>query len=404
MAVALEGFIRDFAIADIIQFLKQQNKTGILTIDSKGRVTRIFFNEGKIAWATTPETQDPQWVARFLVETDRISSSKIDPILAKSSDLPSIENELLNTGDLSEEELREIFDIQTKEAIFALFRRQEGKYSFEVSSVSNRPSHSSSIEVDFLLLEGMRQLDEWPFIEKKLPSRNAVLEKTPELVDKVKTGSGEDDAIDSMLDAPKSTESIQAQDGKILTPEEMVVYQFIDGVRTLNQLIKVTAMGAFNTCRSVVSLMEQGVILSKGEKKDSISVPEVIKPKVQESKAVQVLKSPRLWSNLFVVAMMLGWIFTYIINVTTEVASWVQFSKVYKNVVEPIKMTQIKEGMITYYLKTGEVPEDTLELMKETGSLRATIDDFRKEGLFIRKVEGGLEIGFAPTRYQVNKR
>jgi len=386
MAVALEGFIRDFAIADIIQFIRQQNKTGILTIISRGLETRIFFDEGKIAWATTPETQDPQWVARFMVETNRISSSKIGAILAKTFDLLSIESELIGTGDLSEEELREIFDIQTKEAIFGLFRLQEGKYSFEASSISSRPSHSSSIPVDFFLLEGMRQVDEWPLIEKKIPSRNTILEKAPELVDKVKAGTDEDDSVEAIFEERKSPQSTQPQDGKIISPGEMIVYQFIDGIRTLDQLINITAMGAFNTCQSVVSLMEQGLILSKGEKEESISVPEVIKPKLKQSKALQILKSRWLWSNLFVVSMMIGWIITYIPNVGTEVDSWHRFSKIYKNVVEPIKITQIKEGVITYYLKIGEAPEDASELLREISGLKGTIDELREKGLLIRKV------------------
>ena len=402
MAVALEGFIRDFAIADVIQFLRQQNKTGILTIDAQGKATKIFFDEGKIAWATTPETQDPQWVGRFLMETDRISSSKIDPILANTSDLPSIEKELLNTGDLTEEELREIFDIQTKEAIFELFLRQEGKYSFEVVSVSNRPSHASLLEVDFLLLEGMRQLDEWPLIKKKLPRGNCVLEKTPELIDKVKAKTEGDDAFESITDGTPSEESRPPQDGKFISLEEMVVYQFIDGVRTLNQLVKVTAMGSFNTCQSVVSLMEQGLIISKGEKKEVISVPQIIAPKVKRSKILQVMKSTWLWSNLCVVGMMLGWIITYFPNVSSEVESWIEFSSLYQQEFEPVKITQIKEGVLTYFLKTGTAPANTRDLLKETPGLKHTIKGLREKGLIIRILEAGeVEIGMTPTWRQV---
>jgi hypothetical protein len=51
--VALEGTLRDFSFADILQLISLQRKTGVLTLKADEKVTTVSFIDGNIVGAST---------------------------------------------------------------------------------------------------------------------------------------------------------------------------------------------------------------------------------------------------------------------------------------------------------------------------------------------------------------
>ena len=49
--MALEGTLRDFSFADILQLISLQRKNGVLTLKHLGEVVTISFLDGRIAGA-----------------------------------------------------------------------------------------------------------------------------------------------------------------------------------------------------------------------------------------------------------------------------------------------------------------------------------------------------------------
>ena len=49
--MALEGTLRDFSFADILQLISLQRKTGVLTLKSEEAVTTVSFIDGSIVGA-----------------------------------------------------------------------------------------------------------------------------------------------------------------------------------------------------------------------------------------------------------------------------------------------------------------------------------------------------------------
>ena len=49
--MALTGTLKDFGIADILQLIGQQQKTGVLYLKSKEQEVQVFFRDGAIVRA-----------------------------------------------------------------------------------------------------------------------------------------------------------------------------------------------------------------------------------------------------------------------------------------------------------------------------------------------------------------
>ena len=59
--------------------------------------------------------------------------------------------------------------------MFKVFRWRDGHYNFNATdSVDFDRENFSPMSADFILMEGIRMVDEWPIIEKKIPSFDIV--------------------------------------------------------------------------------------------------------------------------------------------------------------------------------------------------------------------------------------
>ena len=78
--------------------------------------------------------------------------------------------------------------------MFKVFRWRDGHYSFApAESVDYDRENFVPMSADFILMEGIRMVDEWPIIEKKIPSFDIVFRAAvdPALIE-VGAGGGDD--------------------------------------------------------------------------------------------------------------------------------------------------------------------------------------------------------------------
>ena len=175
--MALEGTIQDFGLTDIIQFLRQQTKTGVLSIQSGEQRTKVYFKDGMIVSAATAETEGIDWLAQRLLRSGYVSELQLKQVLEQYPDPGRFGAGLQESGLVTQQDLKRFFEYQTKETLFTLFRLKEGTYRFELTPFDNPQHDITPLDPDFILLEGMRQLDEWPMIKNKISSENIIFEK-----------------------------------------------------------------------------------------------------------------------------------------------------------------------------------------------------------------------------------
>ena len=66
--MALEGSLRDFGLADILQLIFFQRKTGVLTIEGKMDKVRLLFIEGNITGAESKRRLEANRLGKVLVK------------------------------------------------------------------------------------------------------------------------------------------------------------------------------------------------------------------------------------------------------------------------------------------------------------------------------------------------
>jgi hypothetical protein len=68
--MALKGTLKDFGIADILQLIGQQQKTGMLHLKSKGQEVQIGFKEGNIVKAESTTRRNESLIGNMLVRAE----------------------------------------------------------------------------------------------------------------------------------------------------------------------------------------------------------------------------------------------------------------------------------------------------------------------------------------------
>src|SRR5574341_226295 len=216
--MSLEGSIKDFGLSDIFQLIYVQQKSGLMTIDHQSHKATVGFVKGIV----------------------------------------------VSEGFLSPEDLKRVLKLQTLEAVYRLFRWKEGQYSFDQQQVSYPKEYTDPISTEHILMEGVRRLDEWPYIEKKIPSLGMVFAPVPER-------QGE---IDQVAAKPAPQPSSPGNDDPFadLDPEpegrfsqaEITVYRAVNGTHPVSRLIDLVQLGEFEVCKSLANLLTAGLIVPVG--------------------------------------------------------------------------------------------------------------------------------------------
>ena len=87
--MSLEGSLKEFGLADILQLIYFQRKTGVLTLEGRMDRVRLLFYEGSIISAET----------RRKVEANRFGKLLLKKGLIKEEDLQKALEEQQSTGE-----------------------------------------------------------------------------------------------------------------------------------------------------------------------------------------------------------------------------------------------------------------------------------------------------------------
>src|SRR5512135_1411450 len=174
--MALEGTLRDFSLADIIQLISLQHKTGLLTVKSPSDTVTLGFVDGMLVSAESSAQRLDTRLGTVLVKTRRLQRA----LEIQAQTLQRLGFILLKNGYCTAQDLRDGLDIQIKRIAYGLFRWTDGDYSFEQTDHVDYDHESTTpLAVERLLMEGARMVDEWPIIEKVVRSLDLVYQRVP---------------------------------------------------------------------------------------------------------------------------------------------------------------------------------------------------------------------------------
>ena len=82
--MSLEGKLKDFGIADILQLLAQQQKSGILLVERTGESAEIYFLNGLVI--ETRSSQHSDRLGEMLIRGGYVTREQVDAALAHQGD------------------------------------------------------------------------------------------------------------------------------------------------------------------------------------------------------------------------------------------------------------------------------------------------------------------------------
>ncbi len=237
--MALEGTFKDFHVADIVQLVGLQRKTGILTLEGEEDTLSLTFQEGAVVWAQSTRIPWEQRITGPLLARGLLKSAQLQEAVTLQKEtgrkLPTI---LAERGFLQKKEWDSILAQEVEDAIYRPFRWPSGRYRFVSQPTVDPPEgrigpHSA----ESILMEGIRRVDEWPMIRERVPSTAMVF----------KVGSRAIKLI------PKNIE-----------PGEVKMLDLVDGKRTVQELVDASGLGEFEAMHSLAALVGAGAIAPTG--------------------------------------------------------------------------------------------------------------------------------------------
>lgn len=227
--MALEGSLKDFGLADILQLIYFQRKTGVLHLEGKLDKIRLLFIDGYIVGAESKRRTDANRLGKVLAKKGVFSDEELEKLLNEQQKTnQKLGHFLVRRGIAKKEEIEEILTGQIKETIIQIFNWKEGTYEFTPQAIPVDKDIPISIDTQHLLMEGLRIVDEWTLIEGKI-------------------------TLDTVF--RRRTEDVSE-----LLEEEREILYLVDGENDVSTIIDISGRDDFAVSKTLVSLVEKGII------------------------------------------------------------------------------------------------------------------------------------------------
>jgi hypothetical protein len=225
---------------DLLNFLHQGRRTGVL-LATHGDVERaVVLIEGAVAWAasTSPGERFGEIICRLGILPRATIAAALDE---QSRNQPSHRlGELLVEWGLMDAAARaRALRHQVIEIFLGLLVLRDGRFNFRAGFDPTRLPSRLALDVEGLLLDGLRRLDEMDHYKTRITSNAIVPARTPSL-------------------APRA-------DSQEFSGEMRHLLELVDGHRTLAELSELASLGEFEATKAAFRLMQAGYLEEQGE-------------------------------------------------------------------------------------------------------------------------------------------
>jgi hypothetical protein len=390
--MALKGTLKDFGIADILQLIGQQQKTGHLKLSNKGDEVVVSFRDGNIVRAEAGRRNKKDLIGSMLVAAGLISEAQLEFALeTQRRTLQRLGDVLVAQGALTAEKFREMVQLQTTETLYRLFQWKAGTYEFEQGEVESDPA-LTPLRAESVLMEGFRRVDEWPVVRKRITSLQMTFEKLKDLPPPSLPKDDFDSALDQAFGEVKK--DIDKGEFQSVGENERKVFALVAPGRTAARIIELSGLGEFETAKALCNLINLGYLAG---------VPPAKKggPDFDDSRGSAVLSVVgRVAVTMLVVGALLfvgtridfGAVKLGRRNATTYTDPAAQ------RFVSRAQMSRIAAALEVYRLEKGALPDALGELV-DVGLLRA--DDVRypwRDAYYYRRSSDGTYVLLPPLR------
>ena len=230
----LEGTLVAFSLPDIFQLLSYTKKTGTLHLRREHLHGVVHLRDGAVTGARSDAERQAlgrRLVGAGLVEDGRLADA-VEAVLQDPA--CGLARALSRDGSFDVDVLRSLAAEQATDAVFDLLRWPDGEFAFVVDE-QDPDDLGASLPVGDVVAEGQRRLDAWAALTAAVPSPAAVV---------------------SFVAAPAGDPDVSRDEWSLLS--------FVDGARTVNDLVVLSGRGEYVVVNALAGLVERG-LLSVGD-------------------------------------------------------------------------------------------------------------------------------------------
>jgi DNA-binding response OmpR family regulator len=229
---SLRGDLRVVPIAEVLQLLDVQKQSGVLELEQGDHVVEISFRNGRVDLATARNLTEEYLLGRFLVEGELLTAADLEGFL--ESRVPGSKMmgaQLVKLGYLSEADLKSALARQSCELVYEALRWRFGTFRF--TRIRELPAAAVDamlgLDVEGILMEGFRRVDEWHLIEREVDDFEMVFLRNEDAVAQMGRGR--------------------------LTREELAVLELVNGKNTVKEIVRASRMGSFEVSKMLYRLL-----------------------------------------------------------------------------------------------------------------------------------------------------
>lgn len=276
--MALRGTLKDFALPDIFQLIGMQRKSGLLTLKGERETVTVIFDNGMVVLADSTVRRLDDLLGNVLVRQGKLKKSDLQEALTKQKvSMQRLGYILTSQGYIDADALKDALAEQVQQIVFRVFRWKDGQYDFDPDNLPDYDRRQvTPVSTDHILMEGIRRVDEWPIIEKRIPSLRMVFRRLvrPSQVRVSKEGSGGGASLEAAfegLGAGESPDSPRASAGGVVLSEpEAQIFNLLDGHRSIAVIVDKTGLSDFDVSRTLFDLLERNLVEPVGHQRSEV--------------------------------------------------------------------------------------------------------------------------------------
>jgi len=228
----LAGSLETFNIANLLQFLSFDKKTGVLQISGGGNTAKIFIKSGLIVYATS--SQQEFRLGHFLRSKGVLSDAKLQECLQLAKEKnQQLGRFLVEQGYISRSSLKDFLYLQAEEILYDLFLWEAGDFEYTDTPLNVKGKLFIPLNPMGIIMEASRRIDEWSIIKREISSEQLIFKISGKMGD---------------------TEKLK------LTKNEWRILSLMDGNRTVKQVINDSGYAEVATYKIIYSLQMSGFI------------------------------------------------------------------------------------------------------------------------------------------------
>jgi len=175
--MALKGNLRDVGLTQLLNLVYLAHKTGALTIqgDQGEGTVHLYFKEGRLIHASM--NSQATRLTDVMVKVGKLTPDQARAVRARSKVDTDKESGLLmiQSGMLNQNDIIQGVKNYLLESVYRLFTWRSGAFRFDPNVLPPEERITVAINLDHLILEGSRRVQEWEHLRDELPDLDVPL-------------------------------------------------------------------------------------------------------------------------------------------------------------------------------------------------------------------------------------